>query len=127
VNRGAILPLAAGILALLGAIALAWDLRLLDAIVRPPALLRAALVGGSVALGLVLLGQAVLRIEASRRPEADRDIPMMVRGIRLAFLAVAAFAAAAGWVMGEPLPLVVALVIAGVDAVETSFLLLVAR
>jgi hypothetical protein len=41
------------------------------------------------------------------------------------FLAVAAFAAAAGWALGHPLPLVVALVIAGVDVLETSFLLLV--
>jgi len=51
----------------------------------------------------------------------------MVRGVRLAFLAVAAFAAAAGWVIGHPLPIVVALVIAGVDVVETSFLLLVVQ
>ena len=33
--------------------------------------------------------------------------------------------AAAGWLLGHPLPLVVALVIAGVDILETSFLLLV--
>ena len=50
----------------------------------------------------------------------------MVRGIRYVFLAAAAFAAAAGWILGEALPLVVALVIAGVDLAETSFLLLVA-
>ena len=49
----------------------------------------------------------------------------MVRGIRLSFLAVAAFAAAAGWVLAHPLPIVVALIIAGVDVIETSFLLLV--
>ena len=42
------------------------------------------------------------------------------------FLAAASFTAAAGWLLGEPLPLVIALVIAGVDVVETSFLLLVA-
>ena len=46
--------------------------------------------------------------------------------MRLAFLAVAAFAAAAGWLLGSPLPLIVALVIAGIDVVETSFMLLVA-
>ena len=45
--------------------------------------------------------------------------------MRLAFLAVAAFAAGAGWVLGNPLPLVVAAVIAGIDVIETSFLLLV--
>jgi hypothetical protein len=41
------------------------------------------------------------------------------------FLAVAAFAAASGWLLGHSLPLVVALVIAGVDVLETSFLLIV--
>ena len=51
----------------------------------------------------------------------------MIRGVRLAFLAVAALAAAAGWFIGHPLLLVVALVIAGVDVVETTFLLVVAR
>jgi hypothetical protein len=30
-----------------------------------------------------------------------------------------------GWLMGHPLPFIVALVIAGVDVLETSFLLLV--
>ena len=50
----------------------------------------------------------------------------MVRGVRLVFLAAASFTAAAGWIIGDPLPLVIALVIAGVDVIETSFLLLVA-
>jgi hypothetical protein len=49
----------------------------------------------------------------------------MVRGVRLAFLALAAFAAAAGWALAHPLPLVIALVIAAIDVLETSFLLLV--
>ena len=57
---------------------------------------------------------------------AGADVPSLVRGIRLAFLAVAAFAAGAGWLLANPLPLIVALVIAGVDVIETSFLLLVA-
>jgi hypothetical protein len=45
--------------------------------------------------------------------------------VRLAFLGVAAFAAAAGWLVANPLPLVLAAVIAGIDVIETSFLLLV--
>jgi hypothetical protein len=49
----------------------------------------------------------------------------MIRGVRLVFLAVAAFAAAAGWLLAHPLPLVVATVIAAIDVIETSFLLLV--
>jgi hypothetical protein len=50
----------------------------------------------------------------------------MVRGIRFVFLAAAAFSAGIGWLVGHPLPIVIALVIAGVDVAETSFLLLVA-
>jgi hypothetical protein len=45
--------------------------------------------------------------------------------VRLSFLGVAAVAAAAGWMLGHPLPLIVAAVIAGIDVIETSFLLLV--
>jgi hypothetical protein len=51
----------------------------------------------------------------------------MIRGIRFAFLAVAAFAAASAFLVGSVLPLVVGLVIAGVDVAETALLLLVAR
>lgn len=49
----------------------------------------------------------------------------LIRAVRLAFLAVAAFAAAAGWALAHPLPLVVAAIIAGIDVIETSLLLLV--
>ena len=52
-------------------------------------------------------------------------VPGLVRGVRLVFLAVAAAAAGAAWALGNALPLVIALVIAGIDVVETSFLLLV--
>ena len=55
----------------------------------------------------------------------EPDVRGLIRAVRLAFLAVAAFAAAAGWALAHPLPLVVAAVIAGIDVVETSFLLLV--
>ena len=51
----------------------------------------------------------------------------MIRAVRLAFLAVAAFAAAGAWLVGQEVFLVVAAVIAGVDVIETTFLLLVAR
>ena len=93
---------------------------------------RAILVGLSVAIGLALLGRAVTML-ADSQPEgmpataATRDVPTMIRAVRLAFLAVAAFAAAGAWLVGHPLLLVVALIIAGVDVLETSFLLLVAR
>lgn len=94
---------------------------ILDTIVHPPPLIRAALVGGSVAVAIVLLSRALARLAAG-----SDDVPSLIRGVRLVFLAIAAAAASAGWLLGDALPLVVALVIAGIDVVETSFLLLVA-
>jgi hypothetical protein len=112
---------------------------LLDLIARPAPVVRAALSGLAIVLGGALLLAAVRRIERSlHRPPgddgrlleagrlADADLGVMIRGVRLVFLAAASFTAAAGWLLAEPLPLVIALVIAGVDVVETSFLLLVA-
>ena len=112
---------------------------LLDLIARPAPVVRAALSGLAIVLGGALLLAAVRRIERSlhRAPGddgrlldagrlADADLGVMIRGVRLVFLAAASFTAAAGWLLAEPLPLVIALVIAGVDVVETSFLLLVA-
>jgi hypothetical protein len=77
-------------------------------------------VGGSVALAVILLSRALARLAGG-----TTDVPGLIRGVRLVFLAVAAAAAAAGWALGDALPLVVALVIAGIDVVETSFLLFV--
>ena len=106
---------------------------LLQLVAQPPPIARAALAGGSIVVGGRLLLSAVRRINESMQQGAgpatrisDADLGSMVRGVRLVFLAAAAFTAAAGWILGEPLPLVIALVIAGVDVVETSFLLLVA-
>jgi hypothetical protein len=118
---GAVAALALGALAVVGATAVGWNQGLLDAIVTPPALLRAALVGGAVALGVVLLTRFVGRLADA----GEENVPALIRAVRLAFLAVAAFAAAAGWAIGHPLPLILAAVIAGIDLVETSFLLLV--
>lgn len=102
-------------------------------IATPPPLVRAGLAGIAIVLGGRLLFSAIGRIDASIRREprapgdlSDADLGTLVRGVRLVFLAAASFTAAAGWILGEPLPLVIALVIAGVDVVETSFLLLVA-
>jgi hypothetical protein len=101
----------------------------LTAIARPPALVRAFLAAVAVVGGLVLLRRALLLIEATRASTdglTARELATMVRGIRYVFLAAAAFATASGWLIGDPLPIVVGLVIAGVDLAETSFLLLVA-
>jgi hypothetical protein len=125
-----VLPLLLGVAALAAGTVFGWNEGFVNLIVMPPPVLRAALVGGSVVVGIALFGAALRRLAGDGGGvPVDRasDWPTMVRGIRLAFLGVAALAAAAGWVLGHPLPIVVALVIAGVDVVETSFLLLVAR
>jgi hypothetical protein len=105
---------------------------LLALVAAPPPVIRAVLAGGAIVVGGRLLVAAVRRIDASIRRDgepggriSDADLGVLVRGVRLVFLAAASFTAAAGWILGEPLPLVIALVIAGVDVVETSFLLLV--
>jgi hypothetical protein len=116
--------IALGIGAVLVGTVLGGAAPLLDAIVAPPTLVRAALVGASTVVALALLRRAVSTIEGGENH--DRGVASSIRGVRLAFLAVAALAAAAGWLLGHPLPLVVALVIAGIDVVETTFLLMVA-
>jgi hypothetical protein len=116
----AIGALGLGVLAVVVAMALGSSVAVADAVIHPPPIVRAGLVGGSVAIGLILLTRALTRIS-----EASADVRGLIRGVRLVFLAVAAFAAAAGWALGHPLPLLVALVIAGIDVIETSFLLLV--
>jgi hypothetical protein len=118
---GAAAALGLGLIALVGASVLGWNAGLLDTIVRPPALVRAALVGASVALAVILLSRSVGRLSEA----GTEDVPGLIRAVRLAFLAVAALAAGAGWALGHPLPLIVAAVIAGIDVIETSFLLIV--
>jgi hypothetical protein len=121
-----LVPLLVGIGALVIGTAFGWDSRLLDAIVTPPALVRAILAGTAVVAALWLLATSVRQISAARATESGQpNLRLMVRGVRLAFLAVAAASASAGWVLGHSLPIVLALVIAGVDVVETSFLLLI--
>ena len=129
----AVLALLAGVVAVVVAMVTGLAPDLAAAIAKPPPLVRAGLAGFAIVLGGRLLFSAIRRIDASLRREpgaatdlSDADLGTLVRGVRLVFLAAASFTAAAGWILGEPLPLVIALVIAGVDVVETSFLLLVA-
>jgi hypothetical protein len=119
-------PLAIGLLVLVAGTAAGWQAGPIEAIATPPALIRALLVGVSVIVGFALLGRAIERLGASEPLDGgERDLAALTRGVRLAFLAVAGFAAGGGWLVGHPLPIVVGLVIAGVDVLETSFLLLV--
>jgi hypothetical protein len=128
---------ALALLAGVGAVAIAMAVGLapdvLELAATPPLIVRAALSGLAIVVGGRLLFAAIQRIDSSMRREpgaigqiSNADLGTMVRGVRLVFLAAASFTAAAGWILGEPLPLVIALVIAGVDVVETSFMLLVA-
>ena len=116
----ALIALALGGVAVVAATIVGADAATLDAIVHPAPVVRAALVGGSAALAVIFLSRGLSRLAGGRD-----DVPGMIRGVRLVFLALAAAAAAAGWALGDALPLIVALVIAGIDVIETSFLLLV--
>lgn len=106
--------------AVLAAMLAGGDGAVLDRLVHPPTILRAGLVGASATLAVILLSRGLGRLAGGAG-----DVAGMVRGVRLAFLALATAAAGAGWALGDPLPLVVALVIAGIDVIETSLLLLV--
>ncbi len=112
----------------IGALA-GWNAGLFEALARPPALIRALLVSAMVLVALRLLAEAIRRIDASRHVApgtADaRDLATLIRGVRLVFLAVAAASAAGGWLLGSALPIVTGLLIAGVDVIETGFLLIV--
>jgi hypothetical protein len=119
-SRAAAIALVTGGLAVVAATLAGGDGAFLGALVRPSAIIRAALVGGSAVLAVALLGRGLTQLAAG-----TDDVPGLVRGVRLAFLAVAAASAGVGWAIGDPLPLVAALVIAGIDVIETSLLLLV--
>lgn len=128
-DRSRIMWLGFGALAFAAGTTLGWNSSLLQALAGPPVIVRAALVAISVLVGLALLGQAIRRLETGRERHGAqltaRDLAGLVRGVRFIFLGVAALAAAAGWLVAHPLPFIVALVIAGVDVLETSLLLVV--
>ena len=119
-TRGALAAVGLGALAVIGATIAGTNGAFLDAIVHPPAPIRAILVGLSAGLAVILLSRGLTRLS-----EGTDDVPGLIRGVRLVFLALAAGAAGIGWAMADALPLIVALVIAGIDVLETSFLLLV--
>ena len=129
VDRGRVAWLLAGGAALVGGTLLGWNGTLLETIATPPALVRAALVGASVVLAGWLIVRAVRRMEGARGMSSAEltggDLAGLIRGVRYVFLAVAALSAGLGWLIGHPLPFIVALVIAGVDILETTFLLIV--
>jgi hypothetical protein len=128
----ATVALGIGVVAVVAAAASGAAADALADLATPPALIRAFLVALAVVATGWLLRLALLRMEEARTVVgADAvmtttQLGAMVRGIRFVFLAAAAFSAAIGWLVGHPLPIVIGLVIAGVDLAETSFLPLVA-
>jgi hypothetical protein len=128
-GRGRLAWLLAGGIALVAGTLLGWNGELLQRIATPPTLVRALLVGLAVVAALWCLSEAVRRLGTGRDIPSGAlqgsDLAELIRGVRYVFLAVAAMSAAAGWLVGNPLPFIVALVIAGVDILETTFLLLV--
>ena len=118
-------PLLVGVALVVAGSLVGLDPALANAVFQGPILLRAVLTGLAAILGLWLLFSAIGRL-AGDDDAAPRSFAEMIRAIRLVFLAIAAFAAASAFLVGDPLPLVVGLVIAGIDVAETALLLLVA-
>ncbi|MBA2254775.1 MAG: hypothetical protein H0W07_06655 [Chloroflexi bacterium] len=114
-----LLPMALGLLAITIGTVAGWDRALNELLVSPPPFIRVLLGTAAGLLGLVLVARASERLGEASGPAT------LVRSVRIVFLAVAAFAAAAGWFLASPLPIIAGLVIAGIDVLETSFLLLV--
>lgn len=113
--------LLAGVLVLLGT-AVTGQGDLLMRVLEPPVWAAVPLAIAAMLVGLVLAGRSIERLRSS-----SGDPRTLIRGVRLLFLAVATMAAAAGWLLGSAMPIVVGLVIGAVDVVETTALLLVTR
>jgi hypothetical protein len=92
---------------------------LLGAVLTPAFPARILLGVAAAVIGVVVL------LRSADRLGTERDARGLVRAIRLIFVSVGAFAAAAGWLIGSPVPIIAGLVIVGVDLLETSFLLVV--
>ena len=117
---GATAPaLVLGVLAIVVATLAGWNPAVAGLILEPPLPGRILLGSFASVVGVLTLFTAADRLGTSREP---RDL---IRSVRLLFLAVAAGSAAAGWFLGSAVPVVAGLVIAGIDVIETSLLLVV--
>ena len=111
--------IALGVLAIAIGTLAGWNPALAALLLEPPLPGRILLGSFATVAAVLILVTAADRLGTSQEP---RDL---IRSIRLVFLAVAAGAAAAGWFLGSAVPVVAGLVIAGIDVLETSLLLLV--
>ena len=82
-------------------------------------------VGLLFGVAAALIGVVVLLRAAARVAAARDDAQELIRAVRLVFVAVGCFAAAAGWMVGSALPIIVGLIIVGIDVIETTFLLMI--
>lgn len=92
---------------------------LIGAVLTPPLAARILLGLAALVIGVVIV------LRASDQLGTSQEARNLIRAVRLIFVAVGAFAAAAGWLFGSPVPIIAGLVVVGIDLVETSFLLLV--
>ncbi len=92
---------------------------LLAGLLQPPVPVGWLLGAAAALVGIVLLLRSADQVGTAAEPAE------LVRAIRNVFLSVAAFGISAGWFIGSPVPIVAGLVIAGVDVLETTFLLIV--
>lgn len=117
-HAGVVMAMALGATAI-GLAMLAGRSDLLSLLLQPPAPVGWLLGVAAALVGIVLLLRSADQVGTAAEPAE------LIRAIRIVFLSVAAFGVAAGWLIGSPVPIVAGLVIAGVDVLETTFLLLV--
>ena len=86
---GAAIAIVLGLLALIVATVVGWDAGWLEAVVGPPPLVRAFLVGIAVTIGVVLLARSIERMSASGDSVSGQaDVALVsIRAVRLFFLA----------------------------------------
>ncbi|MDQ3492452.1 MAG: hypothetical protein M3452_04230 [Chloroflexota bacterium] len=117
-HAGVVMAMALGATAI-GVAMLAGRSDLLSLVLQPPAPVGWLLGAAAALVGIVLLLRSADQVGTAAEPAE------LIRAIRIVFLSVAAFGVSAGWLIGSPVPIVAGLVIAGVDVLETTFLLLV--
>ena len=82
-----VLPLGLGVLALAAGTAFGWDASLLTLLASPPLVVRIAFTLAALIAAFLLLGAAVARMEG--RAGSGGHLVSLLRGVRLAFLALA--------------------------------------
>jgi hypothetical protein len=117
--RSQLLILAAAAGALVVA-SVAADVDLVRLVLEPPFPVGWLFAAAAGLVGIVVLLRAMARIGPGRDDPRE-----LIRAVRLVFVAVGLFAAAAGWIIGSALPIIAGLIIVAIDVLETTFLLLV--